>query len=100
MSIGGLVVPDLLLYAVLIASEALAVALLVGARRRRTKLAAAGAWTEPLDLETLRRRMRIVDPDPPRQLPQTRQLLDELRRREPEDRSAGTGGVAGSSRRR
>ncbi|OLC53348.1 MAG: hypothetical protein AUH85_14365 [Chloroflexi bacterium 13_1_40CM_4_68_4] len=87
-----------ILYAVLVLAEIVAVALLISARRRRARFAAAHASTEPLDLLTLRARMRIVEPvERSGQLPLTRELLADLRRQKAE---AGFGGVAGSSRRR
>jgi len=77
-----------------------AVALLLRARRRRLQLAAAHAWTEPLDLQTLRARMRIVEPEAQATgLRHTRELLDDLRRQRT-DVGPGFGGIAGSSRRR
>jgi hypothetical protein len=89
------------LYAALLLVDVVGVMVLIRIRRRRAKFAAAHAWTEPLDLATLRLRMRIVEPDAQAaHLPQTRDLLDELHRRESRDKSTGISGVAGSSRRR
>jgi hypothetical protein len=86
------------LYAVLLLTDVVGLALVIRSRRRRSRRAAARAWTEPLDLETLKARMHIADDEPrTRQLPQTRELLEELRRREATSRISG---VAGSSRRR
>ena len=91
---------DAALYALLTLSDVVGVGLLVRIRRRRVRRAAANAWTEPLDLQTLRSRMRIADDDPREShLPQTRELLDELHRREA-DRKTPISGVAGSTRRR
>jgi len=88
------------LYGLLILAEVAAVALLLRARRRRLQLAAAHAWTEPLDLQTLRARMRTVEPEAQATgLRHTRELLDDLRRQRT-DVGPGFGGIAGSSRRR
>ena len=101
ISIDGLLASDLPLYALLLLTDVVGVGLLIRIRRRRVRLAAANAWTEPLDLLTLRARMRIEDDAPARtHLPQTRELLDELHRRQSADRAAPVSGVAGSARRR
>lgn len=99
-SINVLLAGDGLLYLFLLFADIAGLALLIRCRRRRAKLAAAQAWTEPLDLDTLRTRMRIVEPETrSTQLPRTRELLDEIRRQKTEP-SARVSGVAGSSRRR
>jgi hypothetical protein len=98
-SIDGLLASSAPLYALLVLADIVGVAFLIRLRRRRAKLAAARAWTEPLDLQTLRLRMRIVDPQPQSPLPQTRELLDALHGRELKD-NPRISGVAGSSRRR
>ena len=101
VSIDGLLASGAPLYALLALADVVGVACLVRLRRRRTKLAAAKAWTEPLDLVTLRERMRVVDPEPQTShLPQTREILDELHRRQPKAGDGRISGVAGSSRRR
>jgi hypothetical protein len=101
ISLDGLLASEPALYALLLLADAVGLALLLRLRRRRAMLAIAQAWTEPLDLETLRQRMRIVEPESrPSHLPQTRELLDELRGRETRARTHGISGVAGSSRRR
>src|SRR2546423_14500307 len=91
---------DILALVLLVPAGIIAVALVLGLRRRRNALAAARAWTEPLDLATLRSRMRIVEPatETPH-LPQTRELLDQLHRQATGDAPRASG-VAGSSRRR
>jgi hypothetical protein len=91
---------DALLSALLVAAAVAGIALSIRIRRRR-RLARAYAWTEPLDLQTLQSRMRIVEQEPATHLPQTRGLLDELHRRKSGDgASARVSGVAGASRRR
>jgi hypothetical protein len=80
--------------AYLVGAAAAGVMFFIGRRQRR---ALAEAWTEPLDLETLRRRIAIPDRVAPEQpATKTRQLLDEVR----DQRSARVNGIAGASRRR
>jgi hypothetical protein len=64
---------------------------------RRRSYAVAESWTEPLDLETLRRRMQTPERVAAPALPatKTRRLLDEVS----QHRAARASGVAGSSRR-
>jgi hypothetical protein len=81
--------------AYVVGAAAAGVMFLVSRRRER---AGAAAWTEPLDLATLR--LRIASPERVAAAPQlpvtkTRQLLDEMS----QHRAARASGVAGTSRR-
>lgn len=80
--------------AYVVGAAAAGVMFLISRRRGRV---VSEAWTEPLDLETLRRRIHMPERVAAAELPatKTRQLLDEVS----QHRAARLSGVAGSSRR-
>src|SRR5919201_6553371 len=98
LSAGGPQLYVLVVGLLLVMAEAAGVALLIRLRQRRARLAAAQAWTEPLDLQTLRQRVGATElARGSAERSRTRELLDDLHAAGERRSSApAAGGAAGA----